>query len=47
MGKQVTFHVYPGTGHGFANEEDPMGTHHPEATATAWNRLVEYLRAHL
>jgi len=47
MGKDVTFHIYPETGHGFANDEDPIGTHDAEATATAWNRLVTHLGIHL
>lgn len=44
MGKDVTFHVYPGTGHAFANEENPLGTYDPDAAATAWERTVALLR---
>lgn len=47
MGKDVTFHVYPGTGHGFTNEENPLGTYAPDVTATAWARTLAHLRAHL
>jgi carboxymethylenebutenolidase len=47
MGKDVTFHVYDGTGHGFTNEEDPLGSYDVAATATAWNRAVELLRSTL
>ena len=47
MGKDVTFHVYPGTGHAFCNEENPLGTHDKEAAATAWRRTVEFLHANL
>jgi len=47
MGKDVTFHVYPGTGHGFTNEENPLGNYDADATATAWGRAVEHLRANL
>ncbi len=44
MGKSVTFHVYEGTGHAFANEENPLGTYDPGAAATAWQRTVALLR---
>ncbi|RMH68694.1 MAG: dienelactone hydrolase family protein, partial [Actinomyces sp.] len=44
MGKDVTFHVYPGTGHAFANEENPLGTYDPDAAATAWERTIALLR---
>lgn len=44
MGKDVTFHVYEGTGHGFANEEDPLGTYDADAAATAMARAVTLLR---
>ncbi len=47
MGKSVTFHVYPGTGHGFTNEEDPLGTYDPEAASLAWSRTLAHLRANL
>ncbi len=38
MGRDVTFHDYEGTGHAFANEENPLGTLDEKAAATAWNR---------
>lgn len=44
MGKDVVFHIYPGTGHGFTNEKDPLGTYDAEATETAWGRALELLR---
>lgn len=44
LGKDVEFHVYPGTGHAFTNETDALGTYDPEATATAWGRTVDLLR---
>jgi carboxymethylenebutenolidase len=47
MGKDVTLHVYPGTGHAFCNEENPLGTHDAEAKATAWGRTLEFLRSKL
>ena len=46
-GHDVVFHVYEGTGHGFANEENPLGTWDEAAAATAWGRTVEFLRSHL
>ncbi len=47
LGKDVTFHVYDGTGHGFTNEENPLGNYDAEATATSWGRAVEFLRRRL
>lgn len=47
MGKDVSFHVYPGTGHAFANEEDPLGTHDAAAANQAWSRAVQFLRGKL
>jgi len=47
MGKDVTFHVYPGTGHAFANEEDPLGTHDPACADEAWTKAVAFLKANL
>lgn len=47
MGKDVTFVIHPGTGHAFANEDDPLGTHDPEAARRAWDQTVEFLRSHL
>jgi carboxymethylenebutenolidase len=44
LGKDVTFHFYPGCGHGFANEENPLGTHSPEHTPQAWARTIAFLR---
>ena len=46
-GRDVVFHVYEGTGHGFANEENPLGTWNEAAAATAWARTVAFLGAHL
>ena len=45
MGKDVTFHVYPGTGHAFANENDPFGTHNADAAKTAWQRTLAFFKA--
>ncbi len=46
-GRDVTFHVYPDTGHPFANEDDPFGTYDEVAAATAWSRTLALFRAHL
>lgn len=43
LGKDITFYFYAGRGHGFANEEDPLGTHDPEHTAEAWARTIPFL----
>ena len=47
MGKDVVFHVYEGTGHGFANEENPLGTYDEATTATAWGRTLDLFRSSL
>jgi len=47
MGKDVEFIVYPGTGHAFGNEDNPIGTHNEEAAATAWDRATTFLKAKL
>jgi carboxymethylenebutenolidase len=46
-GKDVTIHVYPGTGHAFANEEDVLGTYNETAAKQAWTRTIEFLKNHL
>lgn len=47
LGKDVEFKIYPGTGHAFANEENPLGTHNADAAATAWAETLELLRSTL
>ena len=47
MGKDVVFHVYEGTGHGFANEENPLGTYDEATTAMAWGRTLDLFRGTL
>ena len=42
-GKDVTFHIYEGTGHAFANEEDALGTYDSSAADIAWKRTVNLL----
>jgi len=45
-GREVDFHVYPGTGHWFF-EADREDAHDPEAAKLAWGRTLAFLRAHL
>lgn len=47
MGKDVEFTIYPGTGHAFANEENPLGTHDADAAASAWAATIELFRSEL
>lgn len=47
MGKDVSFTMYPGTGHAFANETNALGTYDPDATVQAWLRTLEFLRSTL
>jgi carboxymethylenebutenolidase len=47
MGKDVNFIVYPGTGHAFCNEANPLGTRNDEAAETAWKRAVAFLKSNL
>ena len=46
LGKECEFFTYPGTGHGFTNEEHPEAFA-PEATALAFDRAVAFLREQL
>ncbi|MEY2421836.1 MAG: carboxymethylenebutenolidase [Acidimicrobiaceae bacterium] len=47
LGKDATVHVYPDTGHAFANEDDALGTYDEKAAATAWERALSFLRSKL
>ena len=47
MGKDVAFHLYPGCGHAFANEDNALGTYDEDAARQAWVRTLEFLRAKL
>jgi carboxymethylenebutenolidase len=46
MGKDVTIEVHPG-GHGFMNEENPIGTHDAQLAARLWPRAVAFLQESL
>lgn len=41
----TTFLTHPGADHAFDNSDGPL--HHPEASALAWERTVEWLGEHL
>lgn len=41
MGKDVTFTVHEGTGHGFTNEENPLGTYDAERDAQTWRSMLD------
>ena len=43
LGKDVNFHIYEGTGHSFAKEENALGTYDAEAANTAWERTLNLL----
>ncbi len=42
-GKNVDFKIYPGAGHGFANENNPWGGYRPVAAKDAWKRTLAFL----
>ncbi|CAB4647131.1 unannotated protein [freshwater metagenome] len=46
MGKDATFHVYPGTHHAFFNDTRP-DIYDSEASATAWTRTLALFRREL
>jgi len=45
-GGQVVVHDYPGTHHAFFNDDRPE-VYAPEASALAWQRTIEFLRARI
>lgn len=46
LGKDVEFHVYEGTGHGFCNDTRDVA-YVESAAKTAWQRTFEFLSKHL
>ncbi|MCU1352515.1 MAG: Carboxymethylenebutenolidase [Acidimicrobiales bacterium] len=46
LGVSATFYVYPDADHAFFNDTRPE-VHDPEASATAWERTVSFLRTRL
>jgi len=46
IGKDVTFHAYPGTTHWFF-EEDRADSYNPRAAEVAWERTIRFLKARL
>ncbi len=47
LGKHVTVHVHPGTGHGFTNEENPLGTYDADASAASLANTLALFRSTL
>ena len=45
-GREVTIHVYPGTGHWFF-EEDRKDAYNPEAARLSWDRTIAFLKKQL
>jgi carboxymethylenebutenolidase len=46
LGKDVEFHIYPGTEHGFFNDTRPE-VHKPEQSKQTWERTLAFFRKHL
>jgi carboxymethylenebutenolidase len=47
MEKDASFTIHPGTGHAFANEDNPLGTYDRAAADTAWAATLDLFRTHL
>ena len=46
LGKEVEFHIYPGTHHGFFNDTRP-DVHDAKASQLTWERTLAFYRKHL
>jgi carboxymethylenebutenolidase len=46
-GADAAFEFYEGAGHAFFNDQDRLGTHHPEHARAAWGRTVDFFKQHL
>ena len=46
LGKQVEFHIYPGTDHAFFNDTRP-DVYNAEAAKQSWERTLAFFRQHL
>jgi carboxymethylenebutenolidase len=47
LGKDVSFTVYPGTGHAFASGHNALGTQDEDAGGEAWDKAITFLEANL
>ncbi|HUR48257.1 MAG TPA: dienelactone hydrolase family protein [Acidimicrobiales bacterium] len=47
LGKDVTLTVHPGTGHGFMNPDNPLGTLDSDLAARLWPEVLSFLHTHL
>ena len=47
LGKEAQLHIYPGTGHAFANEDNALGTYDEKAANEAYSRAITFLHAQL
>jgi carboxymethylenebutenolidase len=46
LGKDAEFHIYDNSDHAFFNDTRPE-VHDAEASATAWQLTIDFLRSHL
>jgi carboxymethylenebutenolidase len=46
LGKDVEFHIYPGAGHAFFNEDRPEA-YHRQSAELLWDRTIDFFRQRL